>query len=183
MSEKAFSSMVQTSPFTLLQKVSFVLPVPYNGPHWWCYLSASYSLDPYVCLPLASVSGAYYFGWSVCLSKCLLWLNNDISIGVVGSQGSFLVRVPNSWLEGCEFKSWQERREDFLLQSQPCVLTHARRPFHPRVTAVVRKRSWSFCQKCRWQVTPKHAYTFDPLKSEWADYAAVQAKCGNLSGN
>ena len=29
----------------------------------------------------------------------------------------------------------------------------------PRVTAVARKRSWSFCQKCRWQVTAKHAYT------------------------
>ena len=32
-------------------------------------------------------------------------------------------------------------------------------PFHPRVTAVVRKRSRSFCHKCRWQVTAKHAYT------------------------
>ena len=32
-------------------------------------------------------------------------------------------------------------------------------------------------------VTPKHAYTLDPPKSEWADYAAVQAECGNLSGN
>ena len=31
--------------------------------------------------------------------------------------------------------------------------------FHPRVTAVARKRSQSFCQKCRWQVTAKHAYT------------------------
>ena len=41
----------------------------------------------------------------------------------------------------------------------------------------------SFCQKCRWQVTPKHAYTLDPAKSEWADYAAVQAQCENLSGN
>ena len=35
----------------------------------------------------------------------------------------------------------------------------------------------------RWQVTPKHAYTFDPTKSEWADHAAFRAKCGNLSGN
>ena len=26
---------------------------------------------------------------------------------------------------------------------------------HPRVTAVARKRSWSCCQKCRWQVTAK----------------------------
>ena len=34
-----------------------------------------------------------------------------------------------------------------------------RYPFHPRITAVARKRSRSFCQKCRWQVTAKHAYT------------------------
>ena len=36
-----------------------------------------------------------------------------------------------------------------------------RYPFHPRVTAVARKtsrkRSQSFCQKCRWKVTAKHA--------------------------
>ena len=38
--------------------------------------------------------------------------------------------------------------------------TLSRYPFHPRVTAVARKRSRSFCQKCRWQVTDKHAYTF-----------------------
>ena len=53
----------------------------------------------------------------------------------------------------------------------------------PRVTAVAGKKTRSFCQKCRWQVTPKHAYTLDPSKLEWADYAAVQAECGNLSGN
>ena len=34
-----------------------------------------------------------------------------------------------------------------------------RYPFHPRVTTVARKKSRSFCQKCRWQVTAKHAYT------------------------
>ena len=53
----------------------------------------------------------------------------------------------------------------------------------PRVTAVARKRPRSFCQKCWWQVTPKHAYTLDPTKSEWADYAAVQTMHGNVSGN
>ena len=47
-------------------------------------------------------------------------------------------------------------------------------PFHPRVTAVARKRPRLFCKKCKWQVTPKHAYTFDSTKSERADYA-VQA--------
>ena len=47
--------------------------------------------------------------------------------------------------------------------------------FYPRVTAVAHKRPRSFCQKCRWQVTPKHAYTLYPAKLAWADYAAVQA--------
>ena len=32
-------------------------------------------------------------------------------------------------------------------------------PFHPRVTTVARKRPQSFRQKCRWQVTAKHACT------------------------
>ena len=63
------------------------------------------------------------------------------------------------------------------------MLTLIRCSFHPRVTAVARKELQSFCQKCRWQVTPKHTYILDPLKSEWADYATVQADCGNLSGN
>ena len=44
-------------------------------------------------------------------------------------------------------------RVDFL-----CWLLF-RYPFHPRVTTVARKRPRSFCQKCRWQVTAKHAYT------------------------
>ena len=33
-----------------------------------------------------------------------------------------------------------------------------RYPFHPHVTTVACKRSQSFCQKCRWQVTAKHTY-------------------------
>ena len=96
------------------------------------------------------------------------------------TRDSLLVRAPDSWSKGCKFES---RQEKFLLQSQLCVLTLIRRPFQPRVTAVASKRSRSFCQKCRWQVTPKHAYTPDPSKSEWADHAAVQASCGNLSEN
>ena len=63
------------------------------------------------------------------------------------------------------------------------VLSLTRCPSQPLVTAVVRKRTRSFCQTCSWQVTPKHAYTLDPTKSEYADYATVQAWCGNLSGN
>ena len=63
------------------------------------------------------------------------------------------------------------------------VLVLIRCPFHHRVTAVARRRPWSFCQKCSLQVTPKYSNTLDPMKSEWADYAAVQAECGNLYGN
>ena len=96
---------------------------------------------------------------------------------------SLFVRAPDSWSKGCWFESRQERRENFLLHCQLCVLTLIRCPFHPRVTAVARKRPRSFCQKCRWQVTPKHACTLNPTKSKWADYAAVQAQSGNLSGN
>ena len=63
------------------------------------------------------------------------------------------------------------------------MLTLTRCPFHPRVNAMARKRHRLFSHKYRWQVTPKRAYTFDSTKSEWTDYAAVQALCGSLSGN
>ena len=101
----------------------------------------------------------------------------------LGSWDSLLVRALDLWLKGCKFESQQEWWENFLLQSQLCVLTLIQCPFHPRVTTVAHKRPQSFCQKCRWQVTPKHVHTLDPSKLEWADYAAVQAECRNLSGN
>ena len=63
------------------------------------------------------------------------------------------------------------------------MLTLIQCPFHPHVTAVAHKRPWTFCPKCRWQVTPKHAYTLDSSKLEWADYAAVQVEHENLSEN
>ena len=70
------------------------------------------------------------------------------------------------WLE-CRTRDWKVAgsnpcrsgrrilfsRVDFL-----CWLLF-RYPFHPCVTTVAHKRSRSFCQKCRWQVTAKHTYT------------------------
>ena len=47
-------------------------------------------------------------------------------------------------------------------------------PFQLHVTMVACKRPQSFCQKWRKQVTDKHAFTSDPTKSVWDDYA-VQA--------
>ena len=85
-----------------------------------------------------------------------------------------------SWSRDSEFESRQEQQKNFVLQSQLCVLALIRCPFHPSVITVARKRPRTFCQKCRWQDTLKHAYTLDPSKSEWADCAAIQAECGNL---
>ena len=68
---------------------------------------------------------------------------------------------------GHGFRSWQERQEKFLF---PCPgLTFCadsrRYLFHPYVTTVARKRSRSFCQKCRWQVTAKQSCTLCMLAS------------------
>ena len=82
----------------------------------------------------------------------------------------------------CEFESRHERRESLLLQNKLCVLTLIRCLFHPCVTAVACRRPRSFCQKCRWQVTPKRAYTLDPTKLECADCAAVN-ELTRVSGN
>ena len=72
---------------------------------------------------------------------------------------SSVARAPDSWLKGLGFESLLERRDNFLLQGQLSVLTLILVSVPRRVTAVARKRSRSFCQKCRWQVTAKHAYT------------------------
>ena len=54
---------------------------------------------------------------------------------------------------------WSGGRIFFSRVSFMCWLLF-RYPFHPHGTEVARKRSRSFCQKCRWQVTSKHVYTW-----------------------
>ena len=77
----------------------------------------------------------------------------------VGSRNSSVVRVPDLWLKGCRFESLQEQWKKFFSRVNFLCWLSFRYLFHPSVTTVARKRSWSFCQKCRWQVTAKHAYT------------------------
>ena len=109
--------------------------------------------------------------------------------GIPSQRDSSMHHLKTNW--------WKQTRDRKVASSNPgrsggkiffsivklCVLTLIRCPFHPRVTAVARKRPRSLRQKCKWQVTPKHAYTLDPTKSEWTDYAAIQALFGNLSAN
>ena len=62
---------------------------------------------------------------------------------------SFRSRISPQWLNELTRLSGTLRT---LEPSQLRVLTLIRCPFHPRVTAVARKRPRSFCQNCRSQV-------------------------------
>ena len=70
----------------------------------------------------------------------------------------WLERRTRDWKVAGSNPCWSGGRIFFSRVKFLCWLLF-RYPFHPRVTAVARKRSRSFCQKCRWQVTAKHAYT------------------------
>ena len=48
-------------------------------------------------------------------------------------------------------------------------------PFYPRVTAVALKRPLRSAESADGRLHLNTHYTLDPTKSEWADYAAVQA--------
>ena len=93
-----------------------------------------------------------------------------IRLKLRGSRDSSVVRVPGSWSKGHGFKpSWSSRRMFFSRVTFLCWFLFWC-PFHPCVAAVAHKRSRSFCQKCRWQVTAKHACTLHMwLCMKWCD--------------
>ena len=70
----------------------------------------------------------------------------------------WLERRTRDWKVAGSNPCWNGGRIFFSRVDFLCWLLF-RYPFHPRVTTVARKRPRSFCQKCRWQVTAKHAYT------------------------
>ena len=70
----------------------------------------------------------------------------------------WLDRWTRDWKVAGSNPCWSGGRIFFSRVNFLCWLLF-RYPFHPHVTAVARKRPRSFCQKCRWQVTAKHAYT------------------------
>ena len=78
-----------------------------------------------------------------------LW-NRDISV----------VTALDSWLKGFRFKTLQEQQKNFLFLGQLLCWLLFWYPLHPCVTAVACNRSWSFFQKCSWQVTAKHPCTY-----------------------
>ena len=66
-----------------------------------------------------------------------------------GGEGgnSSVVRAPDSWLKGRGFESMRERRRNFFSRVDFLCWLLFLYPFHPRVTAVARKRSRSFLPK------------------------------------
>ena len=78
----------------------------------------------------------------------------DLGAGIA----QWLEHRTRDWKVAGSNPCWNGGRIFFSRVDFQCWLLF-RYPFHPRVTAVARKKSRSFCQKCRWQVTAKHAYT------------------------
>ena len=70
----------------------------------------------------------------------------------------WLERRTRDWKVAGSNPCWNGGRIFFSRVDFLCWLLF-RYPFHPRVTTAARKKSRSFCQKCRWHVTAKHAYT------------------------
>ena len=70
----------------------------------------------------------------------------------------WLERRTRDWKVAGSNPCWNGGRIFFSRVDFLCWLLF-RYPFHPRVTTVARKKFRSFCQKCRCQVTTKHAYT------------------------
>jgi len=90
-------------------------------------------------------------------SLCILLPKSN---GICASIGdSSVARAPDSWLKGRGFESLMKGGKIFFSRVYFLCWLLFRYPFHPRVTTVARKRSRLFCQKRRWQVTGKHAYT------------------------
>ena len=94
--------------------------------------------------------------WSAALLASSAKLINLSTLGAGIAQ--WLKRRTRDWKVAGSNPCWNGGRIFFSKVDFLCWLLF-RYPFHPRVTTVACKKSRSFCQKCRWQVTAKHAYT------------------------
>ena len=84
-----------------------------------------------------------------------LTIRCQLVLSVKGSRDSLLVERRTRDGKVASSNPGRSGGRIFLFKSQLSVQTLIRCPFHPRVTAVARKRPRSFYQQCRWQVTPK----------------------------
>ena len=95
--------------------------------------------------------------WWQCSDRYIVSLSSHLHTMGAG-MAQWLERRTRDWKVAGSNPCWNGGRIFFSRVDFLCWLLF-RYPFHPRVTAVARKKSRSFCQKCRCQVTAKHAYT------------------------
>ena len=92
--------------------------------------------------------------WTLLIGKKEDWLSHFMLIWEIITtfvhSGQLALGLKQIWLSG--------RIIVFSWVNFPCWLPFWY-PFHPQVTTVACKRSWTFCQKNRWQVRAKHKYT------------------------
>ena len=90
---------------------------------------------------------------------CVCALQIQSTLYPLGSEDSSGIRAPDSWSIKSRVRIPAGAAGKFLLQGQLSVLTLISVSVPPPCyrSIVARERSRSFCQKCRWQVTAKHA--------------------------
>ena len=105
----------------------------------------------------------------------------EIKQHIQGSWDSSVVRAPDSWLKGCEFKSLLERWEiSFSRVNFLCWLLF-QYLFHPCVNAVARKRPQSFCQQGRLQLNTHTPYVCGFACSNMVYGCMVYTECAKTA--
>ena len=94
------------------------------------------------------------------LSDCrVLWFCLLLCLCNRRSRDSLVVRVPESWLKGPWVQVTAGAAGGFSSPWSNFCADLFQYLFYTCVKAVAPERSWSFCQKCMWQVTAKHTYS------------------------
>ena len=127
----------------------------------WCHCQGSLHVsltDRFACRYTKKLM-THRMGWKNVYTTSIT-INTDLAEFSPRGAGiaQWLERQTRDWKVTGSNPCWNGGRIFFSRVDFLCWLLF-RYPFHPRVTTVARKKSWSFCQKCRWQVTAKHAYT------------------------
>ena len=120
----------------------------------WPYYTANYSQMRSVRRCLCT----WEFSSRIIVHVCKTCLRSIGGGGGGAGIAQWLEHRTRDWKAAGSNPCWNGGRIFFSRVDFLCWLLF-RYPFHPRVTTVARKKSRSFCQKCRWQVTAKHAYT------------------------
>ena len=117
----------------------------------WCMHVSCTDSDVQSCFELwSALSQSGWIRRYISVTECIVYKGAGIA--------QWLERRTRDWKVAGSNPCWSGGRIFFSRVDFLCWLLF-RYPFHPCVTTVARKKSRSFCQKCRWQVTAKHAYT------------------------